>query len=933
LTALGGTKTVKWFLQTKSLRLKLVLITVLVEVVMLTLLVGNSMWLIDSVLDEQAGARMKLLSPMLSASLAAPLAQGNEVSVKQILADTQAKEGLVFALLFDNKGKLLSGGGHPLPAADPPDIYDTWIPIEREGKIYGNLHLGISTDFLKAAKKKLFWESLVIAGGEVALSLLLFLALGYWLARHLGELAEAGRAMTNGNYAVRVAVGSADEVGKLTTTFNAMAEAVENQVKALREGEATFRAIADYSHDWELWADPGGKVIWVNPSVKRLTGYLPEECLEMQDFPAAIIDPEDNPRFREFLQQTLHGTRGSDLEFRVRRKDKSSFWASATWQPIYGSQGEYLGVRCSIRDITERKNEKFNLQATIEQLELAQGSQRQHFAQAQDERARLVSLLTAMDMGILFVSKEGVTYYNPTLARVWGFTQEMQFHGMNIENVLAVVTKQVARPQEYAQHVLQVAATEENSKGYEFTLADGRILLDTTYLVPGEDGHFLGRLWVYKDITQERRTAEQLIYLAERDALTGLYNRHRFQEELGRMLAEAERRNSAVGLLFFDLDEFKYINDTYGHRAGDAVLIRVAGEMNGQVRRNEIFSRLGGDEFAILVPDAVEDELHVVAERMVHSISQIPFHFEGKNLRLTTSLGIAVFPNHAENAEELVAHADAAMYQAKDAGKNAWRVYQAASDGSRQMLARVAWNERIRSALQNDRMYLDFQGVYLAADGRLSHNEALLRMKDETDGVIMPAAFIPAAEKSGIIQDIDRWVIHKVITLLAGSSNISPVTVNISGRSFAEPALPLFISDTLRKHDVNPDRLMVEITETSAVTDLHNAQRFIKGLHQTGCKVCLDDFGSGFSSFAYLKHLDVDIVKIDGLFIRSLPNDQDNQVFVKAIIDVARGMRKTTVAESVEDLDTLEMLKGFGVDMMQGYYLEKPHSGVAVTKS
>ncbi len=923
----------KWFLQTKSLRLKLVLITVLVEVVMLTLLVGNSMWLIDSVLDEQAGARMKMLSPLLSASLAAPLAQGNEVSVKQILADTQAKEGLVFAVLFDNKGKLVSGSGRPLPTADPPNIYDTWLPIEREGKIYGNLHLGISTDFLKAAKKKLFWESLVIAGGEVALSLLLFLALGYWLARHLGELAEAGRAMANGNYAVRVAVGSADEVGKLTTTFNAMAEAVENQVKALREGEATFRAIADYSHDWELWADPGGKVIWVNPSVKRLTGYLPEECLEMQDFPAAIIDPEDNPRFREFLQQNPHGTRGSDLEFRVRRKDKSSFWASATGQPIYGSQGEYLGVRCSIRDITERKNEKFNLQATIEQLELAQGSQRQHFAQAQDERARLVSLLTAMDMGILFVSKEGVTYYNPTLARVWGFTQEMQFHGMNIENLLAVVTKQVARPQEYAQHVLHVADTEENSKGYEFTLADGRILLETTYLVPREDGHFLGRLWVYKDITQEQRTAEQLIYLAERDALTGLYNRHRFQEELGRMLAEAERRNSTVGLLFFDLDEFKYINDTYGHRAGDAILIRVAGEMSAQVRRNEIFSRLGGDEFAILVPDAVEDELHVVAERMVHSISQIPFHFEGQNLRLTSSLGIAVFPDHAQNAEELVAHADAAMYQAKDAGKNAWRVYHAASDGSKQMLARVAWNERIRSALQNDMMYLDFQGVYLAADGRLSHIEALLRMKDESGGVIMPAAFIPAAEKSSIIQEIDRWVIHKIITLLAGSSNISPVTVNISGRSFAEPALPLFISDTLRKHGVNPNRLMVEITETSAVTDLHNAQRFIKALHQTGCRVCLDDFGSGFSSFAYLKHLDVDIVKIDGMFIRSLPNDQDNQVFVKAIIDVARGMHKTTVAESVEDLATLEMLKGYGVDMMQGYYLEKPHSDVAVTKS
>ena len=924
----------KWFLQTKSLRLKLVLITVLVEVVMLTLLVANSIWLIDNVLDEQARSRVKLLFPLLSASLATPLAQGNVASAKQILADTQIKEGLLYALLFDDKGNPIAGDEHPLPAAGTPNLYDAWIPIERDGKTYGSLHLGISTAYLSAAKKKLFWESLVIAGGEVALSLLLFLALGYWLTKHLAELVDAGRAVASGNYAVRVAVASGDEVGKLTTTFNVMAEAVQNRVKELREGEATFRAIADYSHDWELWTGPKGKAVWVNPSVQRLTGYLPEECLEMEDFPAAIIDPEDVPRFREFSRQITRGTKGSDLEFRVRRKDGSSFWAAATWQAIYGSQGEYLGVRCSIRDITERKKVELDLQTTVKQLELAQGSQHQYIQRAQEERTRLISLLTAMDMGILFVGKEGVAYYNPTLARVWGFTQEIDLHGMNTENLLAVVTKQVARPQEYAQHVLQVSAAEENSKGYEFTLADGRMLLETTYLAPAEDGQHLGRLWVYKDITQESRTAEQLIYLAERDALTGLYNRHRFQEELGRMIAEAERRNSTVGLLFFDLDEFKHINDTYGHRAGDAILIRVAGEMNAQVRRNEIFSRLGGDEFAILVPDVAENELHIVAERMVHSISQIPFNFEGQNLRLTTSLGIAVFPDHAENAEELVARADAAMYQAKEAGKNAWRVYHpTTSDSSRQMLSRIAWNDRIRSALQNDLMYLDFQGVFHAVDGRLSHIEALVRMKDESGDVIMPAAFIPLTEKSGIILEIDRWVINKMVTLLASSSAIPPVAVNVSGRSLADPELPRFISDTLNKLDVDPKRLMVELTETSAVTDLHDAQRFIEALHKAGCGVCMDDFGSGFSSFAYLKHLNVDMVKIDGLFIRNLPNDQDNQVFVKAIIDVARGMHKTTVAESVEDRKTLEMVMGFGVDMVQGYYLEKPHSGhVVVTK-
>ena len=922
-----------WFLQTKSLRLKLVLISVLVEALMLSLLVANSILLIDSALDEQVKERMKLLAPILSASLATPIAQGDEILIKQILGSAQAEQGLRFALLYDNKGKLLVAEGHPVSAADPPEVYDTWFPIERDGKTYGNLRMGVSTAFLDVAKHRLFWESLVIAGGEVALSLLLFLALGYWLARHLGELAEAGKAMASGNYAVRVAVDSADEVGKLTTTFNTMAEAVQNQVKTLREGEAKFRAIADYSHDWEMWADPTGKVIWVNPSVQRLTGYSPTECLEMKDFPAAIIEPEDSQRSRELSLQLAQRTRGSGIEFRVRRKNGSSFWAAATWQPVYGNRNEYLGVRCSIRDITERKDEEFNLQATIRRLERAQGSERLDFVHAQEERSRLISLLTAMDMGILFLGTDGVVYCNPTLMRVWGFTPDIHLQGMNTENLLAVVTKQVARPQEYAQHVLQVVATDENTKEYEFTLADGRMLLESTYLTRGDNGQVIGRLWVYKDITQERRNAEQLIYLAERDALTGLYNRHRFQQELGRMVAEAERRGSALGLLFFDLDEFKQINDAYGHRAGDAILIRVAGEVNAQVRRNEIFSRLGGDEFAILVPDVVEDELRVVAERIVRSISNIRLQYEGHILRLSTSLGIAMFPDHSANAEELVARADAAMYLAKEAGRNAWRVYRPDSDSSRQMLSRVAWNERIADALHNDQMYFDFQGVFRAADGGRSHIETLLRMKDETGGVIMPAAFIPLAEKTDLILEIDRWVINKIITLLASSPAVPAIAVNVSGRSLADPDLPLYIESTLRSLDVDPSRLMMEITEASAVADLHEAQRFTKALHQTGCLVCLDDFGSGFSSFAYLRHLDVDIVKIDGLFVRSLPDDQDNQVFVKAIVDVARGMHKTTVAESVEDLKTLEILKDFGVDMVQGYFLEMPHSNFVMDEN
>ncbi|HVS27178.1 MAG TPA: EAL domain-containing protein [Burkholderiales bacterium] len=920
------------FFRTTSLRLKLVLISFVVEAVMLTLLVANSVWLIDNVLDEQARLQMKMLGPLLNVSLAGPLADGDIASARQILAEVRAKERLAYVELFNDKGEILAGA-EPSAASH----YESWVTIEQEGKSYGRLRLGISTDFLAAAKQKLFLESSVIAVAEVLLSLLLFLGLGFWLTRNLKELTDAGKAVAGGNYAVRVQVVSSDEVGRLSTTFNAMAEAVQNQVKSLKEGEAKFRAIADYSYDWELWADPTGKVVWVNPSVQRLTGYSPQECLEMQGFPAAIVHPEDSDRFREGSRRILDNktTSGSGFEFRVLRKDGISFWAAADWQPIYGARGEHLGVRGSIHDITERKQAELKILATVQQLEQAQQYQQRYYAQAQEERARFNSLLNAMDLGILFVGNQNSTaYYNPAFLRVWELPADTQLAGTSTDELLATLEKQLARSADYTQHVHEIIQTKESSHNYELTLVDGRMLLETSYPVPGADGRYMGRLWLFKDVTQERRTADQIIYLAERDALTGLYNRHRFQEELTRMLADAGRRNSAMGLLFFDLDEFKVINDTYGHRAGDSVLIRVAAEVGTQVRRNEIFSRLGGDEFAILVPDVREDELQVLAERVVHSIPQIPFHFEGHNLRLTTSLGIAVFPDHAQNAEELIAHADAAMYQAKEAGKNAWRIYAQQSDTSRQMLTRITWNERIRSALRNNLLYLDFQGVYRADDGRLSHIEALVRMKDEENlgNIVMPVSFIPLAEKSGAILEIDRWVIGQCIALLATSGKVPPISVNISARSFDDPKLPHYISDELRRLDVNPKRLIVELTETSAVADLHDAQRFIEALHQAGCRVCLDDFGSGFSSFAYLKHLQVDIVKIDGMFIRNLPNDSDNQVFVRAIVDVARGMRKITVAESVEDKETLEMLKGFGVDMLQGYYLEKPHADhVAIT--
>lgn len=244
------------------------------------------------------------------------------------------------------------------------------------------------------------------------------------------------------------------------------------------------------------------------------------------------------------------------------------------------------------------------------------------------------------------------------------------------------------------------------------------------------------------------------------------------------------------------------------------------------------------------------------------------------------------------------------------------------------MVSHLTWNDRIDHALEHGLLRLHYQGVYHARDGTLSHLEALLRMVDEErpDSLIMPAHFIPVAEKSGKILHIDRWVLAEGIRTLGARQHMPPLAINIYGRSFDDPSLPQYIADLLREHKVTPRRLMVELTETSAVTDLADAQRFIDALRSTGCGICLDDFGSGFSSFAYLKHLHVDTVKIDGMFIRNLSADRDDQVFVKAIADVAKGMGRITVADFVEDSKTLELLKGIGVDLVHGYHLDMPQA-------
>lgn len=721
-----------------------------------------------------------------------------------------------------------------------------------------------------------------------------------------------------------------DEFDELVDVINSMVQKNRQAHSELNDAKERFHAIANYTVDWECWFDIDSKLRWVNPSVTRLTGYTPDECYAMNDFPLPLVADEHTRRtLRNELQQAASGTIAENLEFQIRHKDGHTAWMAMSWQPLFDVAGAAKGFRTSIRDVSRLKQVELELYEKVYQLQQAESSKGQLLNIAQQEKARMSSLLAAMNIGILFEDIDNkVVYFNPSFRRIWLIPETVDLKDKKTTDVLAHSANVLARPDHFSKHILHTPGTHEVSEPFELETADGRAVTQLSYPVHDQDERFVGRLWLYEDVTRERKTAEQLIYLAERDSLTGLYNRYRFQEELTRMLADVKRRKSHGALLFFDLDEFKYINDNFGHRAGDAMLVRVAGEVSSLIRRNEVIARIGGDEFAILMPEANKEQAIHLAERVVRAAGITPFQYDGQKLRLTTSLGIALYPEHGDNAEELVSHADAAMYQAKDAGKNAWRVYSHELDSSEEMLHRLTWGDRLAGALENNLFRLHFQGIYSTQTGKLCHMEALVRMQDiaNPDELIMPSHFISIAEQNGKIREIDHWVVTEVIRLLAAHPELPAIAVNVSGRSFGDLEFLQYIGSAIARAGISPARLMVELTETSAVSDLHDAQHFIESLHQTGCKICLDDFGTGFSSFAYLKYLKADVLKIDGLFIRDLPHDQDNQVFVKSIVDVARGMNKLTIAEFVEDSKTLDMLIEFGVDMVQGYHLDMPQA-------
>ncbi len=458
-----------------------------------------------------------------------------------------------------------------------------------------------------------------------------------------------------------------------------------------------------------------------------------------------------------------------------------------------------------------------------------------------------------------------------------------------------------------------------------FLLSNGRPIYD-------EDGEFLGLRGTVKDFTEQHRLAEALKHQANHDHLTGLVNRREFERRFQRLLESARTTSSEHAVCFVDLDQFKIVNDTCGHAAGDDLLRRIATMLARWVRGRDTLARLGGDEFGLLLEHCSAQFARSVGEKLRAEIEELRFQTGGRTFRVSASVGIAPITCDSESVTEVMANVDAACFAAKEGGRNRVYLYEPDDEELAQRHGEMQWVTHITHGMEEDCFELAAQPIVALHPGASPQGgerlEILLRMRASDGALVLPGAFLPSAERYNLSTRLDRTVVEKTLAWLgrdrAKLGGLELCSVNLSGHTLMDSSFPRFLTECFERHRVPPGKICFEITETAAITQLGSAAEFIDQVHALGCEFSLDDFGTGLSSFAYLKSLQVDYIKIDGLFVRESTSDPVSLAMVRSIHDIGRVMGKRTIAEYVENEEILGVVRAVGVDYAQGFAIGRP---------
>lgn len=563
------------------------------------------------------------------------------------------------------------------------------------------------------------------------------------------------------------------------------------------------------------------------------------------------------------------------------------------------------------------------------------------------ERRRLDGILSSVGDGVYVVDPEGIVQLvNPAALDLLGYQAADALLGRNAHEALHHSHEDGSPMPREQCPLLQSYARGSELNGWQTTFwsAQGRALTVECTVYPMRiEGERSGSVVAFRDISARRLLEGELRWAAEHDSLTKLHNRAWFERQLEQEIARLRRCTQTSLLLFLDVDRFKYINDTAGHSAGDQLLIEVSQRLRSRLRTSDHLARMGGDEFALILRNVCVSDVQALADGFRRALTGAPFSYGGKAYRITTSIGVAPLDARTLSPSEAMAQADIACHQAKNSGRNQTHLY-AAESGERAAMDRdLGWSVRLEEALRLDRFVLVYQpivplaGIFDDAMPALSQDlwrrqlarnpespalfEVLIRMRDAHGELILPAAFMPTAERFGLMREIDRWVVdHSLRALREARDSTRPIalTINLHTQSLGDGGLAHYITAKVVEYDIDPLQLTFEITESHAIEDIAGAQRVLHQIRQLGCKIAVDDFGTGFSTFAYLRQLEADILKIDGSLIQGLPDDPLDRTVVAALASIAEAAGKRTVAECVENPIALLALYECGIDMAQG---------------
>ena len=542
-----------------------------------------------------------------------------------------------------------------------------------------------------------------------------------------------------------------------------------------------------------------------------------------------------------------------------------------------------------------------------------------------EERNRAI-VNSALDCIITIDAQDRIVEFNPAAEATFGYASNHVI-GRRLAELLV---PRPLRKMHYAGLRRQLKTGDPNILGTRIETtalrSDGsEIPVELAIIRVEQEGAPLFTAFL-RDITEQRRMQQELQQRASQDTLTGLDNRHTFEQALRRMLHEEVHQGHC--LMFMDLDRFKLVNDTSGHAAGDELLKQLAALLRATVQEDAVLARLGGDEFGLLLETCDIEGARATAQTLLQAVNDFRFYWEDKIFTIGMSIGIVAVGDHGTDASHLLSLADAACYRAKEEGRNRYYVYTDMDDVIRYRRAEAGWIQHIENALAEDRFLLYRQPIVPLQpeeDGDQGFMEILLRMRGPGQEIITPNRFLPAAERYNLMPVIDRWVIRSSLAWLAEQPHYrGMLSINLSGTSITDPLFLEFLDEELSGNTHDRGKICFEITETEAITNLSHARRFIEQIKELGCRFALDDFGSGMSSYGYLKDLPVDFLKIDGRFVSNVHSDPVSYAMVKSIHEIGHLMGKRTIAEFVSCTEVMELLQGLGVNYGQGYYLERP---------